>query len=74
MSPRWSIGLLPNCSSPLELNVGRKPKITARDVGRNVYFIADPFLVQNEGRYYLFVEVKEGGKMVILVIFIVTMD
>jgi hypothetical protein len=62
--PQWSIGLLSG-PSLLELNefaAGRNPRFTAADVTTPISdFVADPFLIKEGSKYFLFFELFNRG-------------
>ena len=57
----WSIGLYRG-TSPLDLApAGPNPVLTAADLGIDATFVADPFLLQRDGRLFLFFEAWRRG-------------
>jgi len=46
----------------MELRLDRNPEIRARDVGKNVLFVADPMIIQYGETTYIFAEVKESRR------------
>jgi hypothetical protein len=61
--PVWSIGIYTG-SSPFDLApIARNPVLTAADIpGTGASFVADPFMLQHQGLWHMYFEVKVRGR------------